>query len=82
MRFSGGGDGQLVYTASTDQSILALDAHSGKAQARKKDAHNTAINRLAATGATGLASGAPRIGFCLQYRSVDWMHDLHYLRWS
>lgn len=55
-RFSAAGD--LVYTASTDQSILAVDCASGKAQARKKDAHDTAINRLACTGPTGLASGA------------------------
>ncbi|KAL4447647.1 hypothetical protein ABPG75_004866 [Micractinium tetrahymenae] len=54
-RFSASGD--LVYTASTDQSILAVDCGSGKAQARKKDAHDTAINRLACTGPTGLASG-------------------------
>lgn len=56
MRFSG--DGGLVYTASTDESILAVDAATGKATARKKDAHDSAINRLATTGATGLASGA------------------------
>ena len=56
MRFSGGGD--LLYTASTDQSILAVDVASGTAQARKKGAHDAAINRLAATGATGIASGA------------------------
>lgn len=47
-----------MYTASTDQTILAVDCASGKAQARKKDAHDAAINRLACTGPTGLASGA------------------------
>ena len=72
MRFSGGGDGKLVYTASTDQSILALDAHSGKAQARKKDAHDTAINRLAATSATGLASGARHVQTAGGASRVGW----------
>lgn len=55
VRFGGGGD--LVYTGSTDESILAVDVATGKAQARKKDAHDAAINRLATTGPTGLASG-------------------------
>ena len=56
MRFSGGGD--LVYSASTDCSILAVDIASGKAQARKKDAHGSAINRLATLSETQLGSGA------------------------
>lgn len=43
---------------SADESILAVDVATGKAQARKKDAHDAAINRLATTGPTGLASGA------------------------
>lgn len=63
VRFSG--DGALVYTASTDESILAVDVSSGAAKARKKDAHDAAINRLATTGATGLASG--------EGRSVVWL---------
>jgi WD40 repeat protein len=55
VRFSG--DGRLLYTASTDRSLLAVDAASGKAQARKSDAHGDAINRLATLSETGLASG-------------------------
>lgn len=55
MRFSG--DGRLLYTASTDRSLLAVDAASGKARARKSDAHDDAINRLATLSETGLASG-------------------------
>lgn len=55
VRFSG--DGALVYTASTDETILAVDAATGAAQARKKGAHDAAINRLATTGATSFASG-------------------------
>ena len=43
-----------------DESILAVDVATGKAQARKKAAHNCAINRLATTGPMGLASGARR----------------------
>ena len=64
VRFAGG-NGELLYTASTDQSILAVDVATGAAQARKKDAHDAAINRLAATGPTGLASGGDVQGGCL-----------------
>ncbi|GAB4816296.1 hypothetical protein N2152v2_003342 [Parachlorella kessleri] len=49
--------GDLVITASTDQSLLAVDVETGKAKARKKEAHENAINRLAAAGPTLTASG-------------------------
>eukprot|EP00887_Chlorella_sp_A99_P003259 scaffold9.g3259.t1 len=55
VRFGLGGD--LLYTASTDQSILALDVATGKPAARKKDAHGAAINRLAAVSEAVVASG-------------------------
>lgn len=55
VRFALSGD--LVYTASTDQSVLAVDVETGKATARKKGAHDTAINRLAAVGEAVTASG-------------------------
>ncbi len=50
--------GDLLVSASTDQSLLAVDVETGKAAARKKEAHDTAINRLAAVAPTVTASGA------------------------
>lgn len=55
VRFALSGD--LVYTASTDQSVLAVDVETGQATAQKKGAHDTAINRLAAVGEAVTASG-------------------------
>lgn len=55
-RFSLAGD--LLLSASTDQSMLAVDVETGKPTARKKEAHDTAINRLAAVSETLTASGA------------------------
>ena len=68
MRFLQSGD--LVITASTDQSLLAVDVETGKAKARKKEAHENAINRLAEAGPTLTASGGacrPGLG--------KWMQD-------
>jgi hypothetical protein len=56
VRFALSGD--LVISASTDQSLLAVDVETGTATARKKEAHDNAINRLAAVGQTVTASGA------------------------
>lgn len=50
--------GELLISASADQSLLAVDVETGKPAARKKAAHDNAINRLAAVGQTVTASGA------------------------
>lgn len=50
-------DGRLLVTASADQSILAVDAATGKACARKADAHATGIDRLLFVSDAVLASG-------------------------
>lgn len=55
VRFSLGGD--LVLTGSTDRSILAVDVATGKARARKRDAHNAPVTRLAGVSSTLAASG-------------------------
>lgn len=74
VRFSGGGE--LLYSGSTDCSILAADVASGKAQARKKEAHDSAINRLATISASGLASGGWRhlhiLSQALLLRAMPW----------
>lgn len=51
-------NGDLLISASADQSLLAVDLETGKALARKKEAHSNAINRLAALGPALTASGA------------------------
>lgn len=50
-------NGDLLISASADQSLLAVDLETGKALARKKEAHSNAINRLAALGPALTASG-------------------------
>lgn len=55
VRFSLGGD--LILSSSTDKSILAVDVATGKAQARKRNAHDAAISRLAAVSESITASG-------------------------
>lgn len=55
VRFSLGGE--LVLTGSTDRSILAVDVATGKARARKRDAHAAPVTRLAGLSATLAASG-------------------------
>lgn len=60
VRFTLAGD--LLISGSADQSLLAVDVETGKATARKKEAHDNAINRLAAVGATLTASGAAARG--------------------
>lgn len=49
--------GDLLFAASEDGSILAVDVQTGKATARKSSAHNTAISRLAVISETMTASG-------------------------
>jgi len=49
--------GELLLSSSTDRSILAVDVATGRAQARKKDAHDDPISRLAAVSETMTASG-------------------------
>ncbi len=55
VRFSLSGD--LVFTGSTDKSILAVDVATGKASARKRDAHSAPITRLLGISETITASG-------------------------
>ncbi len=55
VRFSISGD--LVFTGSTDKSILAVDVATGKASARKRDAHSAPITRLLGISETVTASG-------------------------
>jgi WD repeat-containing protein 55 len=55
VRFSRGGT--LAITASSDKSILAVDTATGKAAARKSDAHPAAINRLEVIDDTVTAAG-------------------------
>lgn len=55
VRFSLSGD--LVFTGSTDKSILAVDVATGKASARKRDAHTAPITRLLGVSETITASG-------------------------
>lgn len=55
VRFSLAGD--LVFSTSTDKSILAIDVATGKAQARKRSAHDAPISRLAAVSEYVTASG-------------------------
>lgn len=50
-------DGELVLTASTDRSVLAIDTATGNAVARKKDAHPASISRLMAVSEKVMASG-------------------------
>lgn len=47
----------MVYTGSSDASLLAVDVGSGKALARKSGAHGAAINRILSTGEHTIASG-------------------------
>ncbi len=52
-------DGRLLLTASTDRSILAVDAASGKPVARLGDAHESGIDHLTFVSDAVLASGGP-----------------------
>ena len=47
----------LILAASEDGSILAVDVETGKARARKIEAHDTSISRLATVSETVMASG-------------------------
>lgn len=51
-------DGELLLTASSDRSILAVNATTGKAVARLTDAHESGIDRLTFVSDAVLASGA------------------------
>lgn len=50
-------DGRLLLSASADQSLLAVDAGSGKAVARLTNAHAAGIDRLTFVSDAVLASG-------------------------
>ena len=63
VRFSISGD--LVFTGSTDKSILAVDVATGKARARKRDAHPHPITRLLGISETVTASGDEEGGVSL-----------------
>lgn len=57
--------GDLVFTGSTDKSILAVDIATGKASARKRDAHSAPITRLLGVSETITASGDEEGGVSL-----------------
>lgn len=63
VRFSLSGD--LIFTGSTDKSILAVDVTTGKARARKRDAHPHPITRLLGINETVTASGDEEGGVSL-----------------
>lgn len=52
-------DGELLLTASSDRSILAVNATTGKPVARLTDAHESGIDRLTFMSDAVLASGDP-----------------------
>jgi WD repeat-containing protein 55 len=49
--------GDVVYSASTDKSILAVDVATGKPKTRNTDAHEAAVSRLAGISESMIASG-------------------------
>lgn len=87
VRFSLSGD--LVFTGSTDKSILAIDVATGKASARKRDAHSAPITRLLgvseAVTASGDEEGGVSLWDCRQSNAIavlephsDYVSDFYY----
>lgn len=83
-------DGKMAVTGSLDKSILAVDVSTGKARARKRDAHDAGITRLLSVSNTGIASGmssftAPRtnhhisISFSNNKKMLNNISFLHFL---
>lgn len=77
-------DGRLIVTASADQSILAVDAATGKACARKATAHATGIDRLLFVSDAVLASGKLQptsLGTCASV-GCQWRRTTRHGSWT